>query len=206
MAPLIPYAVDGLTLSATHELLRIARRAFDLRLQTGTGGNISIRVGNRNEVVIKPSGVGFAECNDDNLLVVNLDGKILKGHSKPSKDMGFHLAIYKVRHDVGGIVHVHSPWATGWASSGREMPLPTVHARDKLKRMPLIPTAPGGGAQRTEDVIAEFSDPELRAALMAHHGAIGVGPTLLAAEEIAELIEETAQIAALAQLLAVAPG
>jgi len=206
MAALTPYAADSLTQAATHELLRIARRAFDVGLQTGTGGNISIRVGNRNEVVIKPSGVGLVECNEDNLLVVDLDGNILKGHSKPSKDMGFHLAIYRARDDVGGIVHLHSPWATAWASSGREMPLPTVHARAKLKRIPLIPTAPDGGAQRIEEVVAEFRDPELRAALMANHGAIGVGRTLLAAQHIAELIEETAQVAAMARLLAAAPG
>jgi L-fuculose-phosphate aldolase/L-ribulose-5-phosphate 4-epimerase len=205
MAALTSWAADGLTVAAAHELMAVGRRAFAVGLQTGTGGNISIRVGNRNEVVVKPSGVGLAECNEDNLLVVDLDGNILKGHSKPSKDMGFHLAIYKVRDDVGGIVHVHSPWATGWASSGREMPLPTVHARDKLKRIPVIPLAPGGGAQRTEEVVAEFRDPELRAALMANHGTIGVGRTLLAAEHIAELIEETAQVAAMALLLGAAP-
>jgi L-ribulose-5-phosphate 4-epimerase len=206
MAALSGSAPDGLTTAAAHELMAVARRAFERGLQTGTGGNISVRVGSRNEVVIKPSGVGLAECNEDNLLVVDLEGTILRGHSKPSKDMDFHLAIYRVREDVGGIVHCHSPWATAWAASGRPMPLPTVHARDKLKRLPVIPTGPGGSAQRADAVVAEFRDPALKAALLADHGAVGVGRTLLSALHVAELIEETAQVAAMARLIAAAPG
>ncbi|MCU0804621.1 MAG: class II aldolase/adducin family protein [Burkholderiales bacterium] len=206
MATVTAYAADALAIAAAHELMAIARRAFEVGLQTGTGGNISIRVGTRSEVVIKPSGVGLVECNEDNLLIVDLAGNILKGTSKPSKDMDFHLGIYRVRDDVGGIVHVHSPWATAWASSGREMPLSTVHARDKLKRVPVIATQPGGGAQRAEEIVAEFRDPGLRAALLAHHGAVGVGRTLLDAEHVAELVEETAQVTAMARLLAAVPG
>jgi L-ribulose-5-phosphate 4-epimerase len=206
MATVSAHPIDGLTIAATHELMAIARRAFALGLQSGTGGNISIRVGNRDQVVIKPSGVGLTECNEDNLLVVDLEGHILKGSAKPSKDMGFHLGIYRVREDVGGIVHAHSPWATAWASSGREMPLPTVHARSKLARLPLIPTAPGGGAQQADQIVAVFRDPALKAALLADHGAVGVGRTLLEAEHIAELIEETAHVAAMARLIAAAPA
>lgn len=206
MATLSTYTSDSVAVAATSELIGIARRAAAGRLQTGTGGNISIRVAGRNEVVIKPSGVGFAECDHDNLLVVDLDGNILKGDAKPSKDMAFHLGIYRVRDDVGGIVHVHSPWATGWASCGLPFALPTVHSRDKLKRIPIVPTGPGGGAQRPEDIVAEFRDPALRAALLAEHGSVGVGRTLLSALHVAELIEETAQVAALARLLKAAPG
>lgn len=197
MATLSAYASDSVTVAATSELIGIARRAAAGRLQTGTGGNISIRVAGRNEVVIKPSGVGFAECDHDNLLVVDLDGNILKGDAKPSKDMAFHLGIYRVRDDVGGIVHVHSPWATGWAASGR------ARAADGALRQaeahPIVPTGPGGGAQRPEDIVAEFRSPGA-AALLAEHGSVGVGKTLLAALHVAELIEETAQVAALARL------
>ena len=62
-----------------------------------------------------------------------------------------------------------------------------------------FPPAPGGGAQRTEDIVAEFRDPALRAALLAEHGYDRRGRTLLAALHVAELIEETAQVAALAR-------
>ena len=89
--------------------MAVAKRAFEAHLQTGNGGNISIRLNQGDRVVIKPSDIGFVECNEDNLLVVDLEQNIVAPKGKPSKDMPFHLGIYKVRPDVNGIVHVHSP-------------------------------------------------------------------------------------------------
>lgn len=177
------------------ELMAIAKRCFELKLQTGSGGNLSIRLSDGNAIVIKPSGVGFAECSVENLMVADLDGNIISGDLKPSKDMDFHLAIYRVRPDVQGIVHVHSPWATAWASCQQEIPCLTIHSAAKLKRIPLIPAAPDGGAQTEAEVVPVFENPECKAAIMESHGSVGVGKTLLAAQYIAELIEETAQIA-----------
>lgn len=149
------------------EVMAIARRAYERGLQTGTGGNLSIRLARGDAVVIKPSGVGFAECSEDNLQVVDLEGHVIDGDPslKPSKDMPFHVGIYRVRSDVNGIVHVHSPWATAWASSGKEMPLPTVHARAKLKRIPVIPTGPDRGNQDPEAIVAAYRDTALSSVL-----------------------------------------
>ncbi len=177
------------------ELCAIARRCFERGLQTGSGGNLSVRLESGDAVVIKPSGVGYAECTPDNLMVADLDGNILMGDLKPSKDMPFHLAIYKQRSDVKAIVHVHSPWATAWASADKPMPLIALHAQMKLGSIPVIPTAPDGGTQTDSEVGEVFKNPGCVAALMARHGSIGVGKTLMAAQYVVELIEETAQIA-----------
>ena len=91
-------------------LIASARRCFDLGLQTNAGGNLSIRLDARDAIVIKPSGVGFAECTRDNLQVVDLDGAILsQGDLKPSKDLDFHRDLYRIREDINAIVHCHSP-------------------------------------------------------------------------------------------------
>ena len=182
------------------ELMEVAKRAFHLRLQTGTGGNISVRVEGEDAVVIKPSGIGFSECTPDNLLLVDLNGKILHGSHKPSKDMPFHLGIYQVRPDVNGIVHVHSPWATAWAVLGEEIPTLTIQSRSKFGKIPLVPSGPDGSKEASESVINAFRDPATHVATLQNHGAVGVGKTLLAAEELVELIEETAQIAMLVRL------
>lgn len=182
------------------ELIGIAERAFHAHLQTGTGGNISARVPGSEAVAIKPSGVGFIACTPENLLVVDLDGRILRGSAKPSKDMPFHLGIYRVRPEVNGIVHVHSPWATAWAVLGEEIPTPTVQSRSKFGRIPLVPSGPDGSKEASEWVVNAFRDPATHVATLQNHGAVGVGKTLLVAEELVELIEETAQIAMLARL------
>ena len=183
------------------ELMGVAKRAFNAHLQTGTGGNISVRLKQGDAVVIKPSGVGFYEVNEDNLLVVDLEGKILRGSAKPSKDMPFHLGIYRVRPEVNGVVHVHSPWATAWAALGKEIPTPTVHARTKLGRIPLVPVGPDGISQTPESIIELFRDQPVVAVILEDHGSVGVGKTLLAAEHMVELVEETAQIAAVAHIM-----
>ena len=192
--------MDDLTETKMRELIEVAKRAFHVHLQTGTGGNISVRVEGANHVVIKPSGVGFNGCTPDNLLVVDLEGKILQGSSKPSKDMPFHLGIYRVRPDVNGIVHVHSPWATAWASLGEEIPVLTLQSSSKLGRIPLVPGGKDGSKEASEAVVEAFRTPSILAATLQNHGAVGVGRTLLAAEEIAELIEETAHVAMLVRL------
>lgn len=66
------------------ELMAVAERTFDANPQTGTGGNISIRLNQGDRVVIKPRGIGFVECNEDNLLMVDREGNIIAGEGKPS--------------------------------------------------------------------------------------------------------------------------
>ncbi|WGH79252.1 class II aldolase/adducin family protein [Jannaschia ovalis] len=189
-------------------LIAIARRCFDRGLQTNAGGNLSVRLDARDAIVIKPSGVGFAECTRENLQVVGLDGTIATtgGGLKPSKDLDFHLDLYRIRDDINAIVHCHSPWATGYASAGVEIPCLTVQTIEKIGRMPLIPLSPNGGPQTEVEISPVFRDPSIRAAVLANHGTIGVGPTLMAAQYLAEIIEETAQIAYVRDTLIAARG
>lgn len=189
-------------------LVASARRCFDLGLQTNAGGNLSVRLESRDAIVIKPSGVGFAECSRDNLQVVELSGAVIAGGGglKPSKDLGFHLDLYRIRDDINAIVHCHSPWATGYASAGLEVPCLTVQTMEKIGRMPLIPLSAGGGPQTETEISPVFRDPQIRAAVLANHGTVGVGKTLMAAQYLAEIIEETAHIAYVRDTLMAAHG
>ena len=186
------------------ELIATAKRCFQLGLQTNAGGNLSVRLLEGDAILIKPSGVGFNECTRDNLQIVALDGTILSSSPelKPSKDLYFHLDLYRIREDIQAIVHCHSPWATGYASAGLEIPCLTVQTIEKVGRMPLIPLSPAGGAQTEVEISPFFQDPKIKAAVLANHGIIGVGKSLMAAQYIAEIIEETAQIAYVRDTLA----
>ncbi|WP_299417448.1 class II aldolase/adducin family protein [uncultured Sulfitobacter sp.] len=190
------------------DLISIAKRCFAGGLQTNAGGNLSVRLDARDAIVIKPSGVGFFECSRDNLQVVLLDGTILSSAEglKPSKDLDFHLDLYRIREDINAIVHCHSPWATGYASAGIEIPCLTVQTIEKIGRMPLIPLSAAGGPQTEVEISPFFKDPTVRAAVLANHGTIGAAGTLLAAQYLAEIIEETAQIAYVRDTLMAAHG
>ncbi|MFT4706886.1 MAG: L-ribulose-5-phosphate 4-epimerase [Gammaproteobacteria bacterium] len=187
-------------------LIATAKRCFNLHLQTNAGGNLSVRLASVDAIVIKPSGVGFAECTRDNLQVVHLDGTIEPSDHKPSKDLGFHLDLYRIRPDINAIVHCHSPWATGYASAGIEIPCLTVQTIEKIGRMPLIPLSKEGGPQTDADISPFFKDASVKAALLANHGTIGVGKDLMSAQYLAEIIEETAHIAYVRDTLMAAHG
>ena len=188
-------------LTRKNEMIEAARRAFATGLQTNSGGNISVRLESAAAIVITPSGIGFADCDINNLLVISLDGAIIEGDLKPSKDLAFHLEIFSIRPDLRAIVHVHSPWATGWAAAGRPVPCVTVHSKSKLNRIPLVPCAPGGKPQGPTEVRTVIREADVFGAVFENHGTVGLGKTLLSALNVAELIEETAHIATVKAIL-----
>lgn len=87
-------------------------------LVTFTWGNVSGIDRERGLVVIKPSGVAYDGMTANDMVVVDLNGNIVEGHYKPSSDTSTHLALYRAFCEIGGIVHTHSRWATGFAQAG----------------------------------------------------------------------------------------
>ncbi|KXG10817.1 L-ribulose-5-phosphate 4-epimerase [Anoxybacillus rupiensis] len=99
------------------------------KLVTFTWGNVSGIDREQGLVVIKPSGIAYEKMTKEDMVVVDLEGKVVEGNLKPSSDTPTHLVLYKAFPQVGGIVHTHSPWATIWAQAGKGIPaLGTTHA------------------------------------------------------------------------------
>src|ERR1700691_637742 len=73
-------------------------------------------------VVIKPSGVAYDRMTADDLVITDLDGRIVEGSLRPSSDLATHLALYRAFEPIGGIVHTHSRYATAWAQARRAIP------------------------------------------------------------------------------------
>lgn len=98
-------------------------------LVTFTWGNVSGIDRESGLVVIKPSGIPYEELKIEDLVVVDLEGRIVEGKMRPSSDTPTHLALYRAFSQIDGIVHTHSPWATIWAQAGCPIPaLGTTHA------------------------------------------------------------------------------
>ena len=98
-------------------------------LITYTWGNVSGRDAETGYFVIKPSGVDYDKLTADDMVVVDLTGKVIEDKYRPSSDTPTHIELYKKYPEIGGIVHTHSPEATSWAQAGRSIPLyGTTHA------------------------------------------------------------------------------
>jgi L-ribulose-5-phosphate 4-epimerase len=94
-----------------------------------TWGNVSAIDRAAGLVVIKPSGVSYDEMKADDMVVVDLYGKVVEGKLKPSSDTATHLVLYNSFPDIGGIVHTHSTYATSWAQAGVNIPdIGTTHS------------------------------------------------------------------------------
>ena len=107
-------------------------------LQVSIGGNLSMRL-QGDLFLVKPSGIALFDLEEEDLLVTDASGTPLEGRGKPTKEINTHLGIYKIRQDVGGIVHYHPTFATTYAVCRKEIPLRTVHARRILGKIPLSP-------------------------------------------------------------------
>lgn len=173
-----------------------AKRAYEIRLQTGNGGNLSGRIPGTDLIIIKASGCSFEQCQPDNLITVTLDGEQVDGDGLPSQELATHLAIYKQRPDVQGIFHSHSPWAIACAKLNDTIPTVTLHAKSKLGRIPVLRLS-GETAQATVAVIKALlaAHRNLCVFVQDRHGIFSFAKSIELARYNAELVEETAQIA-----------
>ena len=179
-----------------HSLLTNAKRAYEIRLQTGNGGNLSGRIPGTDLIIIKASGCSFDQCKADNLITVTLDGEQVDGDGMPSQELATHLAIYKHRPDVQGVFHSHSPWAIAYANFNDTIPTVTLHAKSKLGRIPIL-RLPGETTQANVATIETMltADRNLHVFVQDLHGIFSFARTIELARYNAELVEETAQIA-----------
>ena len=176
--------------------IEICRRAFLLGIQVSTGGNLSLML-DQGRFLVKPTGKSLFDLHEEDLLICDPDGRVISGNGRPTKELNAHLKVYRVREDVGGIVHYHPPYATAFAVCGKEIPLKTLHAQRILGEIPVIPAEKEGSGALASAIEEAFSDPNLRAVILADHGIMAVGTDLLQAQNLAELVEETAKIALL---------
>jgi L-ribulose-5-phosphate 4-epimerase len=94
-----------------------------------TFGNASGFDRSSGMVIIKPSGVPYDKLRAADLVMTDLDGRVVEGTLRPSSDLPTHLALYRSFPGVNGIVHTHSRYATAWAQAGLEIPcFGTTHA------------------------------------------------------------------------------
>lgn len=168
-------------------------------LVQGTSGNASGREG--NFVVIKPSGVSYETLSPEDLVVVDLTGKVIEGNLKPSVDTAAHLHIYRSVPELGGIVHTHSTYATIFAALGRDIPVYLTELADFFGGpIPVSSYVPPGDERIGKEFAERAVSGRYRAILMRNHGVFTAGETLSDALTAAMIVEHSAKISYLAEL------
>jgi ribulose-5-phosphate 4-epimerase/fuculose-1-phosphate aldolase len=184
-------------------LVDYARRGYDRGLVGGTGGNFSARLNDGVHMLITPSGVSLKDTTLDNLVTVHVethDHEAPDGFI-PSKEFHFHADIYRIRPDIGAVAHMHPPFCTAFAVKKRDIPYVT-DAAFKQPPMPHVAFAPSGTPELRNNVAtAVKANPVCRLLLMEAHGIAALGIDVPNAYDLADLAEEMARIAFLAERL-----
>ncbi len=182
-------------------LIRTAKKMYSLRYEMSDGGNMSARIPGTDLMMVKGTNVSFEITDMDSLVVTDFDGNVVEGEKKPSKESLLHGALYKKLPELGAVMHVHSPYANAWADAHKELEFATYHSEIKLKgfcpvfdaESYVVPTA------YFPTIMKAFDEhPNMNSFILRKHGTVALGKDIEAATYLAELVEETAQIAVLA--------
>ena len=181
------------------DIVEAGRRMYGRGYVASNDGNISARLDDRR-LMTTPKNVSKGFMTPDMMVVVDYDGHKVSGDRDASSELPMHLEIYRNRPDVNGVVHAHPPIATGFAVAG--IPLTRAVLAEVITTLGSIPIAEYGTPSTAElpDAVRKYIKAH-DGMLLANHGAVTCGPSVLAAYYKMETIEHFAKISLVARLL-----
>jgi L-fuculose-phosphate aldolase len=179
------------------EIVQVCRMLHRKNYLAATDGNVSVRLGDR--VLVTPSGVHKGLMEADQVITVDLTGRVLMGEGKPTSEIRLHLLAYELRPEVGAVVHAHLPYATACTLAGIDLLEPILP--EVVITLGGIPTAPYAtpGSAEVPEAIREFIK-EYDAILLSRHGAMTMGQDVTDAYNKMEKLEHTARVVLAARL------
>jgi L-ribulose-5-phosphate 4-epimerase len=193
-------------LDLKHEVVRFCHKTFNRGLVAAAGGNISVRIPGRDEMLITRTNVSLGDATPDDIVRVDLDGRVIEAAraARPSKETPFHSWSYKLRPDVQAVIHLHPPYTVVQSLRLKPLPLVTVSARLGLGHVPCVPIAYSGTPKLHGYVRDAVQDnPGVKVIMLAAHGLTAMGVDLTAAFNAADLCEMTAMQACIAEGLGI---
>ena len=187
-------------------IVQVRREVCDLHaeltryeLVVWTAGNVSARVPGHDLMVIKPSGVSYADLTPESMVVTDLDGTPAEGEwgnppFSPSSDTAAHAYVYRHMPEVGGVVHTHSTYATAWAARGEAIPCVLTMMSDEFGgSIPVGPFALIGDDSIGQGIVETLKNSNSPAVLMQNHGPFTIGKDARSAVKAAVMCEEVAR-------------
>jgi ribulose-5-phosphate 4-epimerase/fuculose-1-phosphate aldolase len=160
----------------------------------GTGGNISVRIEDRDLMAVTPSSVKYHELSLDDICIVDLTGAVVEGVRAPSVEAGLHAAVYRERPDVKAVVHTHQIYGSVFAVLNQPIPALLDEVSFTLgEAIEVIPYALSGSPELAANVAATLKN-NANAYIIQNHGIIALGKNMDKALLAAELLEKVAQI------------
>ncbi len=182
------------------EIIQYSRMSFDRKLVPGTSGNISMKFEDKLYVTATNSCLG--NLTPDDIVVCDMDGNLLWGSARPSKETGLHLLVYRKRPEANCVVHLHPTYVVALSLRNQTVPPLTATFEGKLKEVPLIPFAPTGSKALFDSVESVLdTHPDASIFTIARHGTVAFGANLLHGFFVTDLAEDTAKTAFLLQPL-----
>jgi L-fuculose-phosphate aldolase len=178
-------------------IVEYGRRLYEKGLVAGTDGNLSVRL-DRDRLLITPSGAAKGSLRDDDLVLVDINGKKLSGKGVPSSEILMHLHVYHLRPDIKACCHAHPSYATAFSIIGTELP-PNVLPESIIMvgKIALTEYAPPG-TQAVPTVLDRFVKNH-DAFLLRNHGVLTIGRTMEEAYRRMEIVEHLAKIVYIAK-------
>jgi L-fuculose-phosphate aldolase len=179
------------------EIVRVCRMLHQKNYLAATDGNVSVRLG--DQILLTPSGVNKGMMEEDQVITVDLEGRLLAGTGRPTSELRMHLLVYELRPEAGAVVHAHLPYATACTLAGISLLEPILP--EVVITLKGIPTAAYAtpGTEEVPKAIRDFIQ-EFDAILLSRHGAMTVGRDVMDAYNKMEKLEHTARVVLAARL------
>jgi L-ribulose-5-phosphate 4-epimerase len=172
------------------------------QLVVWTAGNVSARVPGHDLLVIKPSGVSYDDLTPENMVLCDLDGRVVEGEHAPSSDTEAQAYVYRHMPEVGGVVHTHSTYATAWAARAEPVPCVLTMGADEFGgEIPVGPFAIIGDDSIGRGIVEVLQASRSSAVLMKNHGVFTIGASPEAAVKAAVMCEDVARTVHVARQL-----
>jgi L-fuculose-phosphate aldolase len=172
------------------DLAHTIRRLYERGLVSGVGGNASVLLPSKKQILITPAGYFKGGVAEGDLVRVSLEGKIV-GTGRPSSELATHVEAYKVRKDVRAVVHGHPPNAVALVTAGMGIPAMTPEHAVMIRSLEVVPFSPPGvaGARAVVEQLRRCDVVGIR-----NHGFFSLGRDLHEAASRLEVLEESAKI------------
>lgn len=181
------------------EIVAVGRLLCSFGLMGTRDGNLSARDPERGIIAIKPSGSAYRDLEPEDVVVIDLDGKILEGDRRPSSETPMHTVIYRNRPEIDAVIHCHAPHAIAWSVVNEPIPAVTVNQLLTHGQIPISAYKQPGTRELGEQALDDLDGGT--AIVLQNHGILCLGANLEDTLETTLAVEHAAEVSIYARLI-----